>query len=539
MELVYLWVKNYKNIVEQGFNFSPRFRCEYDEEKNELEIIDKEETGEFYPKKFFGDNINVTAIVGENGSGKSSVIKKLSSQLIYDCINNIYAKYNNCIIIFRKNEELFCLENYKYPIRCNKNIIKDDNYYVQNLGYLEMNLFTYFYDSLNKKPDSLKELVYFISDIKHKDYFGNYFTPDMVVFIQKDRGPFITTGNNFLDDFIKYICEFLMKKLNIGECSNISEFFGKIEEKFESEKPKYPLFKERKIYTYLEKILEIKNDLESLFIQDPLKNDKTTYVININKISTNIDKYFFILSDLPDECFDINFIDTRKNLEYSSLSQGEKEILNIRFKIVNELNESRKVNNLILFDEPTNSFHPQWQKNFLKYLVDVFSDKNIHFIFTSHSPFLLSDLPKENVIFLEKDEKTGNCINATTKVDITPFGANIHTLLSHGFFMKNGLIGEFAKEKINSIISYHEKLLKKELTKNENKKQRDEEKVIYEKEHKTKFRQIQSIIGDDYLKQVIKNHLVEIEKILYDEYLIDKEIKKLEDEIERLKRLKK
>ena len=49
MELVYLWVEDYKNIQKQGFNFSPRFRCEYDEEKNELEIIDKEETGKFYP----------------------------------------------------------------------------------------------------------------------------------------------------------------------------------------------------------------------------------------------------------------------------------------------------------------------------------------------------------------------------------------------------------------------------------------------------------------------------------------------------------
>ena len=57
MELVYLWVEDYKNIKKQGFNFSPRFRCEYDEEKNELKIIDKEETGEFYPKNFFGENI--------------------------------------------------------------------------------------------------------------------------------------------------------------------------------------------------------------------------------------------------------------------------------------------------------------------------------------------------------------------------------------------------------------------------------------------------------------------------------------------------
>ena len=38
MELVYLWVENYKNIKEQGFNFSPRFRCEYDKDTSELTI---------------------------------------------------------------------------------------------------------------------------------------------------------------------------------------------------------------------------------------------------------------------------------------------------------------------------------------------------------------------------------------------------------------------------------------------------------------------------------------------------------------------
>jgi len=29
MELVYLWVEDYKNIKKQGFNFSPWFHCEY------------------------------------------------------------------------------------------------------------------------------------------------------------------------------------------------------------------------------------------------------------------------------------------------------------------------------------------------------------------------------------------------------------------------------------------------------------------------------------------------------------------------------
>ena len=72
MELVYLWVEKYKNIKEQGFNFSPKFECEYKD--GALKIEKKENSLD----NFFGDNINITAIVGENGSGKSSILELIS-----------------------------------------------------------------------------------------------------------------------------------------------------------------------------------------------------------------------------------------------------------------------------------------------------------------------------------------------------------------------------------------------------------------------------------------------------------------------------
>ena len=31
MELVYLWVEDYKKIHKQGFNFSPRFECTFND----------------------------------------------------------------------------------------------------------------------------------------------------------------------------------------------------------------------------------------------------------------------------------------------------------------------------------------------------------------------------------------------------------------------------------------------------------------------------------------------------------------------------
>ena len=62
MELVYLWVDSYKNIRNQGFNFSPRFECEFD--GGNLTITENEDYVSIFPK-----NINITAIayIGELG----------------------------------------------------------------------------------------------------------------------------------------------------------------------------------------------------------------------------------------------------------------------------------------------------------------------------------------------------------------------------------------------------------------------------------------------------------------------------------------
>ena len=80
--------------------------------------------------------------------------------------------------------------------------------------------------------------------------------------------------------------------------------------------------------------------------------------------------------------------------------------------------------------------------------LNLFNKKRLNLFFATHSPFILSDIPKENIIFL-KDGK-----NVSDEVEIDTFGANIHTLLSHGFFMEDGLMGEFAKEQINEVIKF-------------------------------------------------------------------------------------
>jgi predicted ATP-binding protein involved in virulence len=148
--------------------------------------------------------------------------------------------------------------------------------------------------------------------------------------------------------------------------------------------------------------------------------------------------------------YDFWYMDKNKIiLRYKDLSNGEKTILSVITDIVYYVNNHKEAK-IILFDEIDETLHPEWKRKLVDILFCIFKklQKNLHIIFTTHSPFILSDIPKENIIFL-KDGK-----NISDEVDINTFGVNIHILLSHGFFMENGLMGEFANNKINAVIKF-------------------------------------------------------------------------------------
>lgn len=155
------------------------------------------------------------------------------------------------------------------------------------------------------------------------------------------------------------------------------------------------------------------------------------------------------------------------------LSTGESAFITIysRFYSTVKLIKEYPKHILILIDEGDIYLHPEWQRRFVKYMLvflkECFPSKIIQIILTSHSPFVISDLPKENVIFLDtykEGEKTGNCKVVPGVEREQTFGANIHTLLSDGFFMEGGLMGEFAKGKIQDVLKWIDN---KEVTKKE------------------------------------------------------------------------
>ncbi|KOY88278.1 hypothetical protein AD998_18450 [bacterium 336/3] len=220
-------------------------------------------------------------------------------------------------------------------------------------------------------------------------------------------------------------------------------------------------------------------------------------------------------------------------MDWRSLSSGEKALLNLysRFYSAVEDKKELKPNELIiLVDEGETGFNPQWQKEYLKILIDflpqIFPDKKIQIIITSHSPFLVSNLPKENIIFLSKNEK-GECMVSKLQDRKETFGANIHTLFTDSFFMKGGLMGTFAQKRIDEVIAYlNSEELEGSLFKGRTQKDQQDlaQKYI-------------SMIGEPIIKNMLQKQLntKRLEKVESHE----ERIQKLEEELEKLKKDKK
>lgn len=142
----------------------------------------------------------------------------------------------------------------------------------------------------------------------------------------------------------------------------------------------------------------------------------------------------------------------------AQLSTGERQLIFSTAAIIYHLLNIKSVpsqrdrihyrNILVVLDEAELFYHPEYQRTYIKNLIDLIlrlkltRALNIHFLITTHSPFMLSDIPKQNILYIE------NGVSAGDKM-ISPFCANISDILSQNFFLsENGFIGEFAKDKV-------------------------------------------------------------------------------------------
>ncbi|MCG2612771.1 AAA family ATPase [Terrimonas sp. NA20] len=264
--------------------------------------------------------------------------------------------------------------------------------------------------------------------------------------------------------------------------------------------------------------------------------EELSFAIEKIKFSSRAEK-FLTTELIPPPFLTYNLFLTRR-ISFESLSSGEKQriysVQSILYHIKNidsvaDQEGLIRYNRIaVMLDEIELYFHPDYQRIFIAHLldalrrIDLYRISGIQISFVTHSPFILSDIPRQNILFLRSKEDVELTSNLKT------FGANIHELLVNGFFMDHTL-GEYALKKINQIVDFHKKVSLAKLS------ELDDLKFQYE-QHRNTFSFIIDNLGEEYIRKVLENHIEEIEAKLSDKRFIQNKIRLLKSEIDNLNR---
>lgn len=618
MELLYLWIKEYKGLKDIGLNLSNQYRFHYSLKENILDI----NYADNYIPEFFGENVtNFTGIIGENGTGKTSVLR----YIIEYCAGGIHGNDDKQAIIFvRKSNKLhyYSFLNFKlktpngFPSVGRIEDLEDIKSAATTVFLSNTFDVTSFYatDYSKQQLGDTKNLsTWHLLNFDFQNKYGEDPYIPQRTFNQKIEAfssqEFIrmvkllrwlnkkeneSTDNNNKKEFpVKpppYLNLSLFFNKELNENNELSELTISLNNFFKvarSKKNKFllrafqaalyhivdevkfvsgPDFVKKgykslpaKIFSYINKKKEYKHtdensivpelhdifyfilrDSEFEFLNDRISQMQTflhqlgEFVFKRNILIHENGSILSVeltkanksaLEELIDDYYKVDrisgyadFYFSHKPASESSLSSGEYAMFMV-FARLNDMKldrSERKKPLLLLIDEAELALHPQWQKEFIYHFTDFikerFSGHKVQVILTSHSPFILSDLPPNCVVLLKKGNGKPEVVDNLDNKNET-FGANIHELFTDSFFLQNGLMGEFSRRKIEELINE----IKQE---NNNSITRE----IFENKYRTRA----DIIGEQFLKAKILELIASKADFVTVELIIERRTKELD-----------
>ncbi|WP_343570380.1 AAA family ATPase [Sphingobacterium sp.] len=534
MQLVYIWVSNFRNISYQGFNISSRYTIKFDSISGELSIKNnKDYVSDFFPNSI----INVTAIVGENGTGKTNILELINFMM--DEGNTKISQ--SFFLIFEENEEFTVIQNkmeIHYSVRNGKRIKMQDYNNIKtpmsaifftntfdgrryNFGKKVFNLSTNNlyqneygdFSIIKVKEEILNQLRFLNNDIlntnQKKPFVDIHPTsviliaPTWNILLNKCRAfdkKIVQLGIYRTNELSKF-CSKFRKKITLSESSRSLSYFTSFlvfldfvlndmlpKERKVPGTPGHPLelrieaIKETLQFLNIERMSEMRINEIHEFITNKvayfISNDypkcekKTKFLLNLG-----IQKYYEIDKNnegsytnrnikfeapFTEEIVDFVIQYTRSSsgftpnfsIEWGGISSGQKAFLNLYSRLYSVQKKITKENILITIDEGDLYFHPKWQIEYLNSLIQILPKifaQRIQLILTTHSPFLVSDLTKNHLIYIE-NSLSGCQILEKETIEENTFGGNIGELYLNTFFLKGSLISSFAAIKIQDLI---------------------------------------------------------------------------------------
>ncbi|WP_066874418.1 ATP-binding protein [Clostridium mediterraneense] len=185
----------------------------------------------------------------------------------------------------------------------------------------------------------------------------------------------------------------------------------------------------------------------------------STFYEKYTTIDINIKENSEILLEIIDILKNLNTDQNILSFRWRNISSGEYAMMEIYSRIYNVIvkNISEQETIILLIDEGEIYLHPEWQRVYLyklfKFLNKELKQYKIQIVFTSNTPLIITDIPRNNLIMLEKNISKEISRSLLSSDISQTFASNINSLLTRSFFMKS-TIGEFSKFKINNVLEF-------------------------------------------------------------------------------------
>lgn len=475
--IVYFYIRGYTVFKEQGFCLEPSLdvTCRENGELPEFIVSPKKDFVDLFDK----ENVSIKIICGTNGVGKTTLLRLMSGKIRPSSRISDY-----CIFLYMDDNGNFaCTE--ECTVRCGESGEEKRLDKVLHDAFFK-SFCVDFGNIANSNYDMQKHIV---REYKaHKNLYDR-FTGDERPLITHFKVECVPRGENSISENVGMLMERFFHPTDAisGEwfesdktayCfTMLYQNYSDYEESIPYEEYYNRICKRADVSPYVQRCKDLEKELFGVeYTLDQIEEAERkldsflSSTIDFEKAAfKSLGKYNGMPSDFGRSASEplfymagFSMTEEMPDRYMAHLSDGERLSIQYAYNIKLSMIQDKGI--WWYVDEPGAYLHPEWQRRFLtdylnayretkEYLIEIEKrpiprGKHFTLIFATHSPFLLSDVTDDYVIYLKKGvDGYASEVNGLKNT----FAGNIGEMYGENFFMES-TIGEGAKTRLEEMI---------------------------------------------------------------------------------------